>query len=101
MAAASRRWRRVNGRFARACSSASGAVARRARSAALAFSVALLSHIDRCTLGMVIDTAAVPDPEVLADCLAEGFEEVLAVGRAAKHAKPAKASSRSKKKTAH
>ena len=66
-----------------------------------AFSVALLSHIDRCTLGMVIDTAAVPDPEVLADCMAEGFEEVLAVGRAAKHAKPAKASSRSKKKTAH
>jgi WS/DGAT/MGAT family acyltransferase len=51
-----------------------------------AFSAALLSYLDRCTLGMVIDTAAVKDPEVLARCMAEGFEEVLAVGRA----KPAK-----------
>lgn len=48
-----------------------------------AFSAALLSHLDRCTLGMVIDHAAVPDTEVLVACIAEGFEEVLEVGRAA------------------
>lgn len=49
-----------------------------------AFSAALLSHLDRCTLGLVIDTAAVPDPDVLVSCMAEGFEEVLAVGRSPK-----------------
>ena len=48
-----------------------------------AFSAALLSHLDRCTLGIVIDHAAVLDPEVLVECIAEGFEEVLDVGRAA------------------
>jgi diacylglycerol O-acyltransferase len=47
-----------------------------------AFSAALLSYLDRCTLGLVMDTAAVKDPEVLTRCMAEGFEEVLAVGRA-------------------
>jgi WS/DGAT/MGAT family acyltransferase len=47
-----------------------------------AFSAALLSHLDRCTLGLVVDIAAVPDPDLLATCMAEGFEEVLAVGRA-------------------
>ena len=47
-----------------------------------AFSAALLSYLDRCTLGLAIDNAAVSDPEVLARCMAEGFEEVLAVGRA-------------------
>jgi hypothetical protein len=47
-----------------------------------AFSAALLSHLDHCTLGLVIDHAAVRDPEVLAACIAEGFEEVLEVGRA-------------------
>jgi WS/DGAT/MGAT family acyltransferase len=60
-----------------------------------AFSAALLSHLHRCTLGMVIDTAAVPDPAVLTNCMAEAFEEVLDVGRAAKH-KP-----RSKRKVSH
>jgi WS/DGAT/MGAT family acyltransferase len=45
-----------------------------------ALSAALLSHVDRCTLGLVTDTAAVPDPEVLAACLADGFEEILSVG---------------------
>lgn len=60
-----------------------------------AFSVGLLSHMDRCTLGMVIDTTAVPDPEVLVECMAEGFEEVVAVGRtAARPKKRAKAAPR-------
>jgi diacylglycerol O-acyltransferase / wax synthase len=46
-----------------------------------AFSAALLSHVDTCTLGLVIDTAAVPDPDALVSCMAAGFEEVLEVGR--------------------
>ena len=46
-----------------------------------AFSVALMSHVDQCCVGINADTSAVPDPEVLATCLREGFDEVLAVGR--------------------
>ncbi|MEP7114230.1 MAG: WS/DGAT domain-containing protein, partial [Ilumatobacteraceae bacterium] len=46
-----------------------------------AFSIALMSHIDQCCIGINIDTSAVPDPEVLTECLREGFDEVLAVGR--------------------
>ena len=45
-----------------------------------AFSAGLLSYLDACTLGLVMDTAAVRDPDVLARCVAEGFAEVLAVG---------------------
>jgi len=63
-----------------------------------AFSAALLSHLDRCTLGMVIDTAAVPDPEVLTACMAEGFEEVLDVGRATKLDRPITAKKATAKK---
>jgi diacylglycerol O-acyltransferase / wax synthase len=46
-----------------------------------AFSIALMSHIDQCCVGINIDTSAVPDPEVLTECLREGFDEVLAIGR--------------------
>ena len=46
-----------------------------------AFSVALMSHVDTCCIGINIDTAAVPDPDVLTACLREGFEEVLEIGR--------------------
>ena len=46
-----------------------------------AFSVALLSHVDRCSLGINADVSAVPDPEVLTECLREGFDEVLSVER--------------------
>ncbi|MDQ1519730.1 MAG: diacylglycerol O-acyltransferase / wax synthase [Actinomycetota bacterium] len=42
--------------------------------------VALISHCDTCCIGIVIDTAAVPDPDVLVDCLREGFAEVTALG---------------------
>ena len=45
-----------------------------------AFSVALMSHVDQCCVGINADTAAVPDPEVLTVCLREGFEEVLTWG---------------------
>lgn len=46
-----------------------------------AFSVALMSHVDQCCIGINADTSAVPDPEVLTACMREGFEEVLTLGR--------------------
>lgn len=46
-----------------------------------AFSVALVSHVDQCCLGINADTSAVPDPELLTACLREGFDEVLSIGR--------------------
>ena len=46
-----------------------------------AFSVALMSHVDHCCIGINADTSAVPDPEILTACVVEGFEEVLAIGR--------------------
>jgi WS/DGAT/MGAT family acyltransferase len=42
--------------------------------------IALMSHADRACIGMTIDTAAVPDPDLLSECLQEGFAEVLSVG---------------------
>ena len=45
-----------------------------------AFSVALMSHVDQCCVGINADTSAVPDPEVLTACLREGFDEVLELG---------------------
>lgn len=41
--------------------------------------ITLLSYVDRCCVGVSCDTAAVPDPEVLLECLRDGFEEVLGV----------------------
>lgn len=41
----------------------------------------LLSYCGRCTVGLTIDTAAVPDPVLLVECMREGFDEVLALGR--------------------
>ena len=46
-----------------------------------ALNVTLMSYCGTCHLGVNVDTGAVPDPEVLMDCLREGFDEVLAVGR--------------------
>ena len=42
----------------------------------------LISYEGVCTVGMTIDAAAVPDPGVLAECVREGFEEVLALAGA-------------------
>lgn len=42
-----------------------------------AVNVTLMSYVDTCCVGINTDTGAVPDPEVLTACLAEGFEEVL------------------------
>ncbi len=50
-----------------------------APAAGAAFNVALISHCDTCCIGVVIDTAAVPDPDVLLACLRTGFDEVLAL----------------------
>jgi diacylglycerol O-acyltransferase / wax synthase len=41
--------------------------------------VTLLSYVDTCCIGVSCDAAAVPDPHVLAECLQEGFGEVLAL----------------------
>lgn len=42
--------------------------------------VALISHVDTCCIGIVIDRTAVPDDELLVRCIREGFDEVLALG---------------------
>ena len=45
-----------------------------------AVNITLMSYCGTCFVGVNIDTGAVPDPEVLMDCLQSGFDEVLAVG---------------------
>jgi hypothetical protein len=45
-----------------------------------AFNVTLISHTETCCIGVVIDTTAVPDADVLMECLRAGFDEVLALG---------------------
>jgi diacylglycerol O-acyltransferase / wax synthase len=47
--------------------------------AGASFNVALISHCDTCCIGVVVDTVAVPDPDVLLGCLHAGFAEVLAL----------------------
>ena len=42
----------------------------------------LLSYNGTCSIGITIDTAAVAEPPLMAECLREGFEEVLALGGA-------------------
>ncbi|TVX97459.1 DUF1298 domain-containing protein [Mycolicibacterium porcinum] len=37
----------------------------------------LLSYVDTCSIGINVDTGAIPDYRVFRDCLAAGFEEVL------------------------
>ena len=39
----------------------------------------LLSHDGTCCVGINIDTVAVPDPDILVECMREGFEELLAL----------------------
>ena len=45
-----------------------------------ALNVTLMSYCGTCYVGVNIDTGAVPDHDVLMDCLRDGFDEVLAVG---------------------
>jgi WS/DGAT/MGAT family acyltransferase len=42
--------------------------------------VTLLSYDGTCDIGINIDTAAVPDPDVMLECLQEGFAEITALG---------------------
>ncbi len=44
-----------------------------------AVNVTLLTYVDVCTLGIDVDTAAIPDYDVFFDCLVAGFDEVLAL----------------------
>lgn len=41
--------------------------------------VTLLTYVDTCAIGINIDTGAIPDPDVLHDCLVTGFDETIAV----------------------
>ncbi len=52
------------------------------------FNVTLLSRCGTCDIGINIDTAAVPEPEVLLECLREGFTEITALGTAGRAAPP-------------
>jgi diacylglycerol O-acyltransferase / wax synthase len=45
-----------------------------------ALNVTLMSYCGNCHVGVNVDTGAVPDPDVLMDCLRRGFNEVLGVG---------------------
>jgi diacylglycerol O-acyltransferase / wax synthase len=44
-----------------------------------ALNVTLVSYRGTCCVGCNVDTTAVPDPDVLIDCLRQGFDEVLAL----------------------
>lgn len=43
-----------------------------------ALNVTLLSYAGNCAIGLNIDTAAIPDYELVCDCVSESFEETLA-----------------------
>ena len=44
-----------------------------------ALNVTLMSYCGTCFVGINIDTGAIPDPEVLMDCMRSGFDEILTV----------------------
>ncbi|MGZ6639752.1 MAG: WS/DGAT domain-containing protein, partial [Solirubrobacteraceae bacterium] len=48
--------------------------------------VTLMSYCGTCCVGVNVDTGAVPDADVMMDCLQHGFDEVLAVGGGTAHA---------------
>ncbi len=48
--------------------------------AGAATNITLLSYLDEAQIGVNTDPAAFPDPEVLHECLEEGFAEVLKTG---------------------
>lgn len=52
-----------------------------APTAGAALNVALVSHVDRCCVGITVDSAAVADPDSVTACLREAFDEVVAIGR--------------------
>jgi len=46
-----------------------------------AMNATLFSYDGSCCIGITVDTTAVPDHELLVECLAEGFAEVIATAR--------------------
>lgn len=48
-----------------------------------ALNLTLMSYQGVCNIGVNIDTAAVPDPDLLLDCLRDGFAEIRALGTSA------------------
>jgi diacylglycerol O-acyltransferase / wax synthase len=44
-----------------------------------AVNVTLLSYVDTCAIGINMDAGAIPDYDVFCECLAAGFDEVLAL----------------------
>jgi hypothetical protein len=44
-----------------------------------ALNLTLLSHTDSVDIGLNMDPIAIPDPDVLVDCVRSGFEETLTV----------------------
>ena len=49
--------------------------------AGAALNVTMLSYLDHASVGVTMDAAAVPDPSLLVECLKEGFDEMLKLGR--------------------
>lgn len=45
-----------------------------------ALNVTLMTYCGTCYIGVNVDTGAVPDPDVLMDCLTDGFDDVIALG---------------------
>jgi diacylglycerol O-acyltransferase / wax synthase len=45
-----------------------------------AVNVTLVSHCNQCCIGIVTDTSAVPDPDVLVESIREGFAEIVSLG---------------------
>ena len=48
--------------------------------AGTAFNATLLSYLGSLDVGLNVDTAAVDDPDLLRNCIAESFDEVIAAG---------------------
>ena len=46
-----------------------------------AVNVTLMSYVDTCALGINVDTGAIPDYDVLHECMVAGFDEVLALSK--------------------
>jgi WS/DGAT/MGAT family acyltransferase len=44
-----------------------------------AVNVTLLTYVDTCSLGIDVDTGAIPDVDLFTECLRAGFDEVLAL----------------------
>jgi diacylglycerol O-acyltransferase len=50
-----------------------------------ALNITLMSYCGTCFVGINIDTGAVPDPDVLMECMRSGFDEILTLAGKAGH----------------